>query len=206
MSGLHRVLDGAVVQVHLDHVAARRLHGLLDGNRDLAGLAAAEADLAVAVADNRQGGETEDTATLDHFRHAVDLDQLLLEVAFLLLLFLIVKSHISTLEFQSTFTGGVGQGLDASVVLVASAIEGHLVDTGGFCTLGDQLAHGCGSFNIAGLAAAQIAIKGRGAGQYLVACGRDDLGVDMPGSTVHAQAIDTEATHTGASAAGATQP
>ena len=92
----HRVLDSAVVQFHLDHVAARRFHGLLDGYRHFAGLAATEANLAVTVANDGQRSETEDTATLYHLGHAVDLYQLLLEIALgLLLLFLLVKSHIS---------------------------------------------------------------------------------------------------------------
>jgi hypothetical protein len=50
-----------------------------------------KADATLAVADNGERGETEDTAALDHLGHAVDLNQLLLEVTVLLLL--IVKRH-----------------------------------------------------------------------------------------------------------------
>ena len=93
MSGLHRILDSAVIQLNLNHVATSRLHCLLDSDRHFTRLASTEADLAVTVANNSQRSEAENTATLDHFGHAVDLDQFFLEVPFLLLLFLIVESH-----------------------------------------------------------------------------------------------------------------
>src|SRR5690606_2576519 len=76
-AGLDRMPQGAVVQVDGQHALARIFHRLLDGDRDLAGLAVAEADLAVAVADHGQGGEGELAAALDGLADAVDRDQLL---------------------------------------------------------------------------------------------------------------------------------
>ena len=76
-----------------DHVAARALHGLLDGQWHFARLAAAEADAAVAVANHGQRGEAEDTATLDHLGDAVDLDELL-DQAFFVLFFCVCERHL----------------------------------------------------------------------------------------------------------------
>jgi hypothetical protein len=123
--------------------------------------AASKADLAFAIANDSQCGKTEDAATLDHFGHAINLNQLLLEVTFLLLLFLIVKSHIQKpLEFQSSFTSGVGQSLNPSVVLVSTAIKSDDFDTRFFRTLRYQLAHLRRRVYIAGLTLAQIGVQG----------------------------------------------
>src|SRR5690348_11867913 len=65
MTRLHRVPQGAVVELDLGHAAARLLHRLLDGDRHFARLAVAEADLAVAVAHHRQRGEGELATALD---------------------------------------------------------------------------------------------------------------------------------------------
>src|SRR5690606_27700885 len=77
VAGLDRVPQGAVVQVDLDHRLAGVFHRLLDGHRDLAGFAVAEADAALAVADHGQRGEGELAAALDGLADAVDRDQLL---------------------------------------------------------------------------------------------------------------------------------
>jgi hypothetical protein len=203
---LYRVLNCAFVQLHLNHVAAGRFHRFLDSYWHFARFTATETHFAFAITNNCQGCETENTATFYHLGYTVDLNQFLLEITFLLLLSLIVKRHSNTLEFQSTFTGGIGQSLDASVVLVSTAVKSNGVDTGYLGTLCDKLAHGCGRFSIACVTATQTAVQGRGAGQYRVASRRYNLGINMPGSTVHAQAINTEAFYMGASATGATQP
>src|SRR6202012_4672579 len=46
----------------------------LDGQTGLLGLAVAQADLAVAVADHHEGGEGEAAAAFDHLGHGVPLD------------------------------------------------------------------------------------------------------------------------------------
>ena len=62
---------------HATHVAARGRHRLLDRRRHLARLAVAETDLALAVTDHRQRGETELAAALHDLGDAIDRDQLL---------------------------------------------------------------------------------------------------------------------------------
>ena len=150
MNGLDRILDSAVVQLNSNHVTPGGFHGFLNGDRHFTGLATSEAHFAFTVTNHSQGGKAEYAATLDHFSHAVYLDQLLLEIAVLLLLFLIVKSHIDTLEIQSTFTGGIGEGLDASVVLIAAAIESYSFDTGRFGAFCHQLTYSRCGLDIAG--------------------------------------------------------
>jgi hypothetical protein len=68
----------------LEEVAARALDALLDSQRDLVGLAVADADLRLLVADHDERGEREAPAALDDLRDAVDLHDALLEIALLL--------------------------------------------------------------------------------------------------------------------------
>jgi hypothetical protein len=70
----HRVGDGGAGERHLEEVLARLLGALLDGEGHLLGLAVAEADAAVPVADHDQGGEAEATTTLHDLGDAVDVD------------------------------------------------------------------------------------------------------------------------------------
>ena len=64
----------------LEQVLLRALDALLDRQRNLVGLAVADADDAVLVADNDQRGEREAPAALDDLGDAVDLDDAFLEV------------------------------------------------------------------------------------------------------------------------------
>jgi len=73
------VVDRAVLQGDLDHVAASRFHGLLHGDRHFTRLALAHADAAVAVAHDRQSSEAEDTTALHDLGDAVDRDHLFLQ-------------------------------------------------------------------------------------------------------------------------------
>src|SRR5690606_9062279 len=77
VTGLDRMPQGALVEIDAEHALARILHRLLDGHRDLTGLAVAEADLAVTIAHHGQRGEGELAAALDGLADAVDRDQLL---------------------------------------------------------------------------------------------------------------------------------
>ena len=67
-------------QRHANQVLLRRLDALLDRRRHFLGLADAEADHAVAVADDDQGAEAQVLAALDDLRHAVDRDDGVLDV------------------------------------------------------------------------------------------------------------------------------
>jgi hypothetical protein len=82
MVARHVVMDGAVLQRHLDHVATGFFHGLLHSSRHFLGFALAHADAAIAVTHHGQRGETENTATLHHLGHAVDRDHLFAQAVF----------------------------------------------------------------------------------------------------------------------------
>ena len=58
----------------LEEVLASLLGALLDREGHLLGLAVAEADTAVAVADHHERGEREPTTALDDLRDTVDVD------------------------------------------------------------------------------------------------------------------------------------
>jgi hypothetical protein len=66
--------DGAPGQRDREQVALGFLGALLDGQRHFLGLAVAEADAAVAVADHHECGERESTTALHHLGDAVDGD------------------------------------------------------------------------------------------------------------------------------------
>merc|ERR1712164_16717 len=200
MRSLGWVLQGSAIQVDLDHIAASRLHGLLDGSRHFAGLATAEANTTLSVSNDSQSGEGEDTATLYGFCDAVNLNQLL-DVAFVALLLVICHN----LELQPAFTSSIGQCLDTTVVLEARTVECNLRYTSGFCTLGNQLANFLGRVDIASGAITQCFVQGRGAGQNLAADGRNDLGVDVLRRAIDAQTHGFELVHFQACFASATQ-
>ncbi len=79
---VHLVVQRAVLQRDLGHVAAGFFHRLLHGGGHFLGLALAHADAAVAVADHGERGEAEDTAALHHLGHAVHRDHLLAQAVF----------------------------------------------------------------------------------------------------------------------------
>jgi hypothetical protein len=145
----HVVVDRAVLQRHLDHVAAGFFHGLLHGSGHFLGFALAHANAAIAVAYHGQCSETEDTAALDHFGDAVDRDHLFAQAVFrdLHLALSLNFSHSVfrvRLELQAGFTRSISQRLDAAVVRKTCAIKCHLLDA---CSLGlfsDTLANDLG--------------------------------------------------------------
>ena len=75
----------AFAQRDADHAALGRLGRLADRFRHLAGLAVAEADAALLVADDDERGEAEAPAALHHLGDAVDVDQPVDEFAVALL-------------------------------------------------------------------------------------------------------------------------
>jgi hypothetical protein len=75
------VQRAAFAQRHADHVALGAFGRLADGFRHFARLAVTEADTALLVADDNERGETEAAATLDHLGNAVDVDELVDELA-----------------------------------------------------------------------------------------------------------------------------
>ena len=80
---LHGMGDGAADQRHAEEVLARLLHTLRDRGGHFLGLAVADTDHAVAVADHHQRGEAEPATTLDHLGDPVDGHHALDQVALL---------------------------------------------------------------------------------------------------------------------------
>ena len=85
-------------------------------------------------------------------------------------------------ELEPRLAGGVGQGLDPAMILVASAVEANLVNTGLLGPLGDDPADDRGG----GLVAAVGVVAPRTSGSSVLAEARvvpvvvvDDLGVDV---------------------------
>ena len=71
----------ALAQRHAHQIALGLLGRLADRLRHLARLAVAEADAALLVADHDQRREAEPAAALDHLGHAVDVHELVDELA-----------------------------------------------------------------------------------------------------------------------------
>ena len=74
------VNDGLTRHRDIDHVAACDLDRLLNGAGDLFGLAVADTDFALAVADSDEGRERETATTLDDLGYPVDGDHALVEL------------------------------------------------------------------------------------------------------------------------------
>ena len=72
--------DRGAVHRHLEEVLAGALDALLDRERHLVGLAVADPHARALVANDHEGREREPAAALDDLRHAVDLDDPLLQV------------------------------------------------------------------------------------------------------------------------------
>jgi hypothetical protein len=62
-------------------------------------------------------------------------------------------------EGQATLTGAVGQGRDATVVLVAGAVEDDRLDTAGLGTLRDELADLAGLGGLVVLRCAEVGLS-----------------------------------------------
>src|SRR5262249_59515989 len=109
----------------------------------LAGLAMAKTDAPLLVAHHHQRREAEALASLDHLGHAVDMHELVLELA--VALFPIaspisvswIACHSSTLSLNCKFANlqleaalarPIGQRLDAAVIAISTPVEHHLVD------------------------------------------------------------------------------
>jgi hypothetical protein len=74
------VRDRAAVLGHAEEVLLGALDALLDRERNLVGLAVADADDVPFVSDHDERGEREAPAALDDLGDAVDLDHALLEI------------------------------------------------------------------------------------------------------------------------------
>src|SRR5581483_4820903 len=90
MTALHVVVQRApFAQRHADQAALGRIRRLADGFGNLACLAVAETDAAFLIADDDQRGEAEAAAALHHLGDAVDMHELVDELALALFPFAI---------------------------------------------------------------------------------------------------------------------
>src|SRR4051794_24909013 len=88
-------------------------------------------------------------------------------------------SRKSSSEGQATLAGSVCEGRDATVVLVAGAVEDHTVDARSLGALGDQAADALGLLGLVRARRAQVALHGGGVGQRLADRVVDHLGGDV---------------------------
>src|SRR5258706_4072618 len=95
------------------------------------------------------------------------------------------------LELQSCFAGGIGQGLDASVVKIAAAVKHHLLNALFLSALRDHLADVLCRAKIAAsglcLLLTLASFDGRSRDQCLARGIVDDLGIDMVQRTIDVQ-------------------
>src|SRR6185436_17228791 len=102
---LDRVRDGALDAGDLEELLLGLLDALGNRGRHLLGLAVADADHSLAVADDHQGGEAEATTTLDDLGDAVDRDDAL-DVGGLV-------ASSATVVASATVAGGAATALSA---------------------------------------------------------------------------------------------
>ena len=81
------------VHRNFEHILLGIFDALLDSDRHFLRLAHANADVALVVANDDESDEAHATTTLDGLRHAVDVNDALLELGGLALL-LLITSHV----------------------------------------------------------------------------------------------------------------
>src|SRR6476660_2231612 len=84
-------------------------------------------------------------------------------------------------EGQAALAGAVGQGRDATVVLVARSVEDDAVDAGSLRPLGDELADLPGLVGLVVARTANVGLHRGGRGQRLADEVVDDLHADVLG-------------------------
>jgi hypothetical protein len=132
----------------------------------------AEADPALLIADDDQRGEAEAPAALHHLGDAVDVDELVDELAVALFVSplagftchicfhplsiqLVRVGDSNHQKFSPPSRAASGERLDAAVIEVAAAVEHHVLDALFLGALGDELADRLGRIDAgAGLLAA----------------------------------------------------
>src|SRR4051794_5591342 len=91
-------------------------------------------------------------------------------------------------EGQAALTGSVGKGRDATVVLVAGAVEDDLAHARGLGALGDELTDLAGLGGLVTLEGPEVLLGGRRERQRLADQVVDDLDGDVLGGTCDHQA------------------
>ena len=208
---------------------------LPDRFRHFTGLAVAEADAALLVADDDEGCEAETTAALHHLGDAVDRYELVDKFAVALFAGLAIIAAPSFLchcpfpfsfpgaigrltkvasphvdrrpvpsdwphgghearqdrsEAQATFTGSIGESLDATVKDEGAAVKDHFLDASLGGALSDELADGSSGCRVGARLQrrAQIGVEGGGGRKRLAGHVVDDLYVDVLRRAMNRQA------------------
>src|ERR1700710_3190463 len=91
-------------------------------------------------------------------------------------------------ERQAALAGAVRKGRDATVVLVAGAVEDHALDTSGLRALGDELADLACLGGLVTLDRADVVLHGRGRRERLADQVVDDLHADVLRGARHHEA------------------
>src|SRR5690606_14112824 len=109
-----------------------------------------------------------------------DLDDALLELQRVWVNSIALHSS-SALEVEAGLAGGIGQGLDAAVVLIAAAVEDHLGHAGVEGALRHQLTDDLGllGLRLPAISLGPALLSRRGGGQGMAGHIVDHLGVDM---------------------------
>src|SRR5262245_23096554 len=168
-----------------EHLLLGGFTRLADRVGHLVGLAEADTDSSLLIADRHDRIEREPTTALHHLGAAVHADHALHELRF----GRFGASHDAPLELQSAGARAVGQRLDSTVIEVATAVEAHLADAAGLGALREQLADR-GAHRHAPLAidARLQIVAARGGGERDSAHVVDDLGIDVRRAAEHREA------------------
>src|SRR5882757_5722700 len=186
------MMQGApVLQRHPDHGTLGGFRRLTDGLRHLARLAMPEADPAALVAHDHKRREAEAPTALHHLGDAVDVHELVDELAVAVFTLAGITCHGSSfLEFEAALAGRLGKRLHAPMIEIPAAVKDHLLDALLESALGDELADDGGRGNIVALgrSAALTAFARTRRGNGLVSAIVDELGIDMPARTIDREA------------------
>ena len=117
------VRNGVIDDRHVDHGGPRLLARLTDRLRHFVGLPMTYADTPLPISDDDDRAEAEATSTFDHFRDAVDGDDVLIEILLALSAFSSSVCHDISSEVQTGFTCPFRHGLDTAMVEVSVAVE-----------------------------------------------------------------------------------
>ena len=177
MLGRHFVRNGGAKERHANEVLLRVFGPLADGLWHFAGLADANANVSLAVANDDERREGEAASTLHYLRYAVDLHDLLCEGQ----LRRVNSRHLSALlELKPGSPGSVCERLQTPMIFKSSAVEDDLRNTGGLRALGDEGSDFGGLLHLRALGVTlHRCIKGRGRRQGLPGCVINDLCVDL---------------------------
>src|SRR6185437_15155361 len=79
MPANNRMMQRAVLEIHLDHLAARLVHGLLHRYRYFTRFTLAHADAAIPISNDGKCSKTKDTPPFYNFGNAIDRYHFLLK-------------------------------------------------------------------------------------------------------------------------------